>query len=101
MMMHTRAQSCIALENQDFNQALDLIGEGVERIEDFLRGVDREDLIEQCREIQFLLEWSERIRSNRPLSLEEKLRRELRMAVEQENYERAAQLRDQLRGIAV
>jgi len=101
LMMNTRARACLSLEERDFDRALSQISDGVERIEDFLREVDREDMIDTCREIAFLQEWSERIRTNRPLSTEEKLRRELRQAVESENYERAAQLRDQLRELAM
>ncbi len=99
IMMNTRAKACIALERRDFDRALELIEAGIERIEDFLREVGREDLAENCREIAFLQEWSERIRTNRPLSPEEKLRRELQTAVEAENYERAAQIRDELRAL--
>jgi hypothetical protein len=101
MMMHTRARACIELEEHHFDSALDIIDEGVESIEGFLSEHGRDDLIESCREIVFLEEWSDRIRHNRPLSLEEKLRQELRSAVETENYERAAQLRDQIKAIAV
>ncbi|MDF2441136.1 MAG: hypothetical protein JWN98_2120 [Abditibacteriota bacterium] len=100
LMMNTRAHACLQLEEKEFTVALDLIDDGIERIEEFLREVGRDDLVESCREINFLEEWKERIRSNRPLSLEEKLRHELRMAVESENYERAAQLRDQIKEIA-
>jgi hypothetical protein len=100
LMMNTRAQACLHLEENEFREALDLIDDGIERIEEFLREVGRDDLVESCREINFLEEWKERIRSNRPLSLEEKLRHELRLAVESENYERAAQLRDQIKEMA-
>ncbi|MBV9864217.1 MAG: UvrB/UvrC motif-containing protein [Abitibacteriaceae bacterium] len=100
LMMNTRARACLSLDERDFDRALDQIADGIERIEDFLREVDREEMIENCREIVFLQEWSERIRTNRPLSDEEKLRRELRLAVEAENYERAAQIRDQIREMA-
>lgn len=100
LMMNTRAKACIALEKRDFDHALELIDLGVEQIEDFLREIGREELVESCREIAFLHEWSERICNNRPLSPEEKLRRELRTAVESENYERAAQIRDEIRALA-
>jgi hypothetical protein len=101
MMMNTRARACLALERRDFDRSLELIAEGVEQIEAFLRESDRFDQIDRCREILFLQEWSERIRSNRPLSLEERLRRELRNAVEAENYERAAELRDEINAMVV
>ena len=101
MMMSTRARACISLEEKDFDRALQQIEHGVESIEEFFHEIDREELVENCREIAFLRDWSERIRNNRPLSAEEKLRRELRIAVEAEDYERAAKLRDEIREMAV
>ena len=100
LMMNARARACIALERQDFDRALELIDLGIEQIQDFLRAVGREELLESCREVQFLEEWKERIQSKRPLSEEEQLRQELRHAVEQENYELAAKLRDRLKAMA-
>jgi hypothetical protein len=46
--------------------------DGIERIENALRESGRDDMLDSCREILFLQEWSERIQTNRPLSLEEK-----------------------------
>jgi hypothetical protein len=100
LMMNTRAKACLALEAQEFDLALQDIDEGVSRIEEFFISVERGDLIENCREITFLREWSERIRDDRPLTPAERLRRELRTAVEVEDYERAAQLRDQIRDLS-
>lgn len=99
LMMNARAKACLALEDKRYDQALDIIEEGVEAIRDFFRGVEREDLAEQCREIQFLEEWRERIETNRPLTTVDRIRRELSIAVATEDYERAAELRDQLRAI--
>jgi hypothetical protein len=101
LMMNTRARACLSLEERDFDLALVQIDQGVERIESFFREVEREELIEGCREISFLVDWADRIRSNRPVSPEERLRRELRMAVESEDYERAAELRDEIKEMAV
>ena len=97
LMMSARARACIALEEKHYDRALDLIEDGIEDIKIFFQSVDREDLVDQCREIQFLEEWSDRIRNNRPLTPAERLKRELSQAVEKEDYERAAQLRDQIR----
>ena len=99
LMMNTRARACLSIEERDFDRALAQIETGISQIEEFLREVERDDLVDSCREIVFLREWSERIQDNRPLSREEQLRRELKSAVESENYERAAQLRDELRGM--
>jgi len=101
LMMNARARACIALEEKNYDRALELIEIGIDSIRSFFREIEREELIEMCREIQFLEEWADRIQTNRPLSPADKLRRELSIAVAQEDYERAAQLRDELRGIAV
>lgn len=101
LMMNARARACIALEEKNYDRALELIDGGIENIRDFFREVEREDLIDSCREIQFLEEWSERIQNNRPLTAADRLRRELSQAVEHEDYERAAQLRDQIRELAI
>lgn len=100
MMMHTRASACIHLEEREFDTALGLIDEGISDIEEYLRENGRDDMIDSCRELQFLEEWRDRVQNNRPISLEEKLRQELRMAVETENYERAAEIRDQIKARA-
>ena len=99
MMMAARARACIALDRQDFDRALELIDGGVETIAAFLASVGREDLLDSCREIQFLEEWKERIQTKRPVTETERLRRELQSAVDQENYELAALLRDRLRAM--
>ncbi len=101
LMMNARARACIALEEKNYDRALELIEGGVDSIRDFFKEIEREDLTDQCREIQFLEEWSERIQNNRPLTPADRLRRELSSAVEEEDYERAAQLRDQIRELAI
>jgi hypothetical protein len=98
LMMNARARACIALEEKNYDRALDLIHAGMDSIKEFFASIERDDLIESCREIQFLDEWSERIETNRPLTPADRLRREYTLAVEEEDYERAAQLRDQIRG---
>lgn len=101
LMMNTRARACICLESQKFERALQQIEIGVERIEDFFLTLDRGDLLEGCKEIAFLRDWSERIRDNKPLSPTEKIKQQLSAAVEREDYERAAKLRDELRQLPV
>ena len=97
LMMNTRAKACLLLEDQEFDRALDKIEAGISRIREFFHEVERPDLADNCREIAFLSDWSERIRSNRPLSPQEKLKQELQLAVEAEDYERAAKLRDEIK----
>ncbi len=97
LMMNTRAKACLLLEDQEFDRALDKIESGIERIHDFFVEVERSDLADNCREIAFLRDWSERIKNNRPLTSQDRLKQELRVAVEAEDYERAAKLRDEIK----
>lgn len=99
LMMHTRARACIHLEEHGFDRALEIIDDGITEIEEYMHSNGRDDMIDSCRELQFLEEWRDRVRANRPVPIEEKLRQELRMAVETENYERAAELRDQIQAM--
>ncbi|BCM93083.1 hypothetical protein IAD21_04971 [Abditibacteriota bacterium] len=99
LMMNARARACLSLEDKRYDRAMEIIEDGIESIRDFFRDVEREDLAESCREIQFLEEWRERIENNRPLTAADRIRRELSIAVASEDYERAAELRDQLRAI--
>ena len=99
LMMNARAKACLALEDKRYDRAMEIIDDGIESIREFFRDVEREDLAESCREIQFLEEWRERIENNRPLTTVDRIRRELSLAVASEDYERAAELRDQLREI--
>jgi protein-arginine kinase activator protein McsA len=46
-----------------------------------------------------LQDWLEEIRAKRPLSRRERLERALHDAVKSEDYERAAQVRDELRNL--
>jgi len=61
-MMNTRAKARMVLDREDYDQALELITEGVQRIEGFLREAHHPELISSSREIQFLRDWAENIR---------------------------------------
>lgn len=97
LMMHTRGRASQALRSQDYNSALSAIEQGIQAIEDFFRQHNREELIPECQELAFLHDWAERIKENKPLSRVERLQRDLQAAVQKEEYERAARIRDELR----
>ena len=56
-------------------------------------------LAETSGEVQSLENWLEEIRARRPLSPRERLERALHDAINSEDYERAAQVRDALRNL--
>ena len=96
-MMNTRAKASISLAKKDYNGALAEIESGIEAIGEFFKEYDRESLIESCGEVIFLRDWAKEIRENKPLTLNDKLEQRLKLAVEREDYEEAARLRDEMK----
>ncbi|HZL42010.1 MAG TPA: UvrB/UvrC motif-containing protein [Verrucomicrobiae bacterium] len=99
LMILTRALTMEAMEADDYPAAIDQIETGLEQIRDFYREHSKQDLMEQSGEIHSLETWLLEMRANRPLSAKEKLEKALSDAVQREDYERAAQMRDALRNL--
>ena len=100
IMMNTRARAIPVYEEKRFRNALQIIESGIDAIHEFLVEHELEDQEEDCLELEFLKRWREEIERTRPLEASEKLQRQLDQAVRNENYERAAQLRDELRKLS-
>ena len=99
LMVLTRARAAQALAVNDHELAIQQIEEGLEKIRAFCQEHGRGDLAETGGEVQSLENWREEIRAKRPLSRREKLERALHEAINCEDYERAAQVRDELRNL--
>ena len=97
IMHRTRARSLIATDSDDIDKALRHIEEGIEEIETFFRSYDRDDLVKESQELKVLRDMAEEIRKQQPRSEEDQLRAELTEAVENEEFERAAEIRDELK----
>ena len=97
LMMNTRARASIELERGDFAAALRQIERGRDKIMEIFQGIETPELAERSPEIAFLEEWMEEIRARQPLTKLEKMQREMEMAIANEAYERAAELRDAIR----
>ncbi len=97
-MMNTRAKANLALEKDDVDAAIKLVEKGIASIEKFVKDHNREGEADTS-EIKSLGEWLGELRQLKPLTPVEKLNRELERAVEDEKYERAAELRDALRAM--
>ena len=69
----------------------------MQQLRDFYESVSRPDLAEDSGELQALATWLEELKDQRPLSKRERLENELNEAIQQENFERAAQVRDQIK----
>jgi hypothetical protein len=99
LMVQTRAKATLRLGKDDFKGAILEIEKGIEKIREFYNKYSRLDLLEQSAEIQSLQHWLQDVSTKRPLSKREKLENDLSEAVRLEDYERAAQVRDQLRNL--
>ena len=99
LMIQTRARASIALEKSDYVRAIELANEGIEEIREFFREHDRFDLVEQSGEIQSLEQWLDELKAERPLTKKEALEKALRDALQREDYEKAAHVRDTLKGL--
>jgi hypothetical protein len=97
LMMHTRAVAMPLLQANDFGGAIQQIEDGLELIRTFYREYDRGDLLEESNEVLSLQDWLQDVEQRRPLSARERLEKQLARALEREDYEKAAQLRDKLR----
>ena len=98
-MMNTRAKAAIAIEREKHADAVALIEKGMEDIRHFYEKTENIEMIQQSPELSFLQEWLEEIRANQPLTKLEKMQREMDRAIAQEAYEKAAELRDQIKAM--
>jgi hypothetical protein len=99
LMMRARAEGSLLLRAKDSAGAGEYLRDCVEQLRSFYSEHARPELIDQSSELQSLQLWLHEIEANRPLSRREKLEQDLRRAVESEDYERAARVRDMLRNL--
>ncbi len=98
-MMNTRAKASLALEREEFAEAVKLIEKGMEKIREFYASVENPELEQQSPELQFLAEWLDEVRAKRPVSKLERMQREMDEAIRDEAYEKAAKLRDAIKAL--
>lgn len=95
ILMNTRAFASQSMDLQDYDKALEYIREGTHQLQQFYR-LNHDRVGEERPELDILRDWAVEIRRKRPISDRERLSGELRRAVQNEEYERAALLRDML-----
>ncbi len=96
-MMNTKAKGSIRLQKKDYKKALQNIEKGILEIECFFREYKKEDEIETSWEIAFLKNWAEVVQRTRPQSPKADLEEQLKHAVANQEFEKAAQIRDKIR----
>jgi hypothetical protein len=91
------AAAMLELEKHGYDRALRVVNEAIERIQRLDEFEDETFKFEQERSLTAMQELASQILKNRPLSEMEQLEHQLRRAVERQEFERAAQLRDRIR----
>ena len=97
VMMRARSTAMLHLERESYPEALREVESGIEQIERFVEEWEGEIADEELPELTFLRDWYDELEKERPLSRQEELERDLTVAVDAENFEEAARLRDKLR----
>ena len=97
--VNSTAAVMLELENQAYDKALQLVNEALHRLEKLEDMEDETFRFEQERSLTALRELAAQIQKNRPMSELEQLEHQLRRAVDKQEFERAAQLRDRIRAL--
>jgi UvrB/uvrC motif len=99
LRVNASAAAMLSVEKGAYDKALRIAEEGIGKIE-ALDDVDDDTFkFERTRSVTALRELATQIHKNRPLSELEKLESQLRRAIDRQEFERAAQLRDRIRAL--
>ena len=96
LFMRARAVAGQSLKDGEPKAAALALDEGLEALRDYFEGQGAPELFEQSAEVETLRGMKEALQPRLPVSQTAELRKRLEEAVEQENYELAAILRDEL-----
>ena len=92
-----QARALSMLDKESHTDALVEIREGIETVEGLLRDLGDPEALDSSPELQYLRQWADEVEGKQPLTKVEQLRVDLKQAVEREQFERAASLRDELK----
>jgi hypothetical protein len=96
-MMRARAMASQALKDNEPKAALHAIDDGLEALKQYFSEQGEPQMFEESGEVQMLRGMREALVPKLPVSQKTELKARLARAIEQENYELAAILRDELR----
>lgn len=99
IMMSTRAKASSELDREHFEEAIGIIKKAIEQVEQFNEKW-RERIGPDSPELEFFRYWLDEINEQKPMTEMESLKKELVDAIADENYERAAELRDKILAIS-
>lgn len=107
LMMHTRATATPLLRQGRYAECLQAIDAGIEGIRDFLDEYNQSHRAEECVELVSLERWRDELLSKeehmaavQPENSISLLRKKLESAIAAEEFEKAAELRDQIRKLS-
>lgn len=95
--VNSSAAVMLELQKGNYESALRLANEAIQKIEGLEEQDDETFQFERERSLTALRELAGQIEKNRPLSQVERLEHQLQRAIERQEFERAAQLRDRIR----
>lgn len=95
VFQRTQAAAAMEAERQRPDRAIDAVRAGIERLRDFFEAHDLEDQVDDDPMVQHLRRVEENLRKE--FNITSTLSEQLAEAVAQEDYERAARLRDELK----
>jgi hypothetical protein len=99
LMMLTRARGQQALDNDDTAAAHQHITDGIRDIRNFYDLSNHPEMLEQSQELQFLETWKLEVEKSSPSNELVRLEKALTEAVQKEDYEAAAKLRDDIKNL--
>lgn len=99
LRVNASAAVMLELERQAHDRALRIASEAIEKIEALEELDDETFKLERERSLLALRELATQIQKNRPMSEMEQLEHQLRRAIDRQEFERAAQLRDRIRAL--
>lgn len=97
MMMRARALASQALKDNEPKAAVNAIEEGLEALRKHFGDIGETEQFDESNEVQMLKAMRDALTPKLPLSARSELKQRLQQAIEQENYELAAILRDELK----
>ena len=97
LMMLARAKANRSLEIEDYEAAIREVRRTITAIEKVFADSPNPEQAASSPELTFMTDWLEELLEKRPVSRREQLERELEEAISVEAYEKAAELRDEIR----
>jgi hypothetical protein len=99
LMMNARAKASILYAEQHYSEALQVVRLTLRKIRRFFDQFGQRDIYKHASEVRVLKRFGREIRRKMPVDPMTKLQRRLDRAVQEERYEEAAKLRDQIKSM--